>query len=140
MRFYSFSEGDSTVTLGTRRFVNETPLLGLCDRPESERAIDFANIVPQSCDLDLNWLLDRYIGTNAPVGCPASFPIARVVSDIVIQENSIDSLDRGFDASGNLIFGTLIEFRRINKIPEPSFAIGFLVLGILGIGSVICKS
>ena len=34
----------------------------------------------------------------------------------------------------NLIVNTRIEYRRINSIPEPSFTLGLLALGIWGTG------
>ncbi|MBO3461807.1 CpcT/CpeT family chromophore lyase [Aetokthonos hydrillicola Thurmond2011] len=49
-RLYSFSQGNSAVTLGVRSFGNAGILSGICNRPESERVISYQNVVPISCN------------------------------------------------------------------------------------------
>ncbi len=53
-----------------------------------------------------------------------------MVSDVTIEQSSIDSLDKIFDKKGNLLVATPIEFRRVNSVPEPSVTFGLLALGI----------
>ncbi|MFH7030159.1 MAG: hypothetical protein ACHBN1_33555 [Heteroscytonema crispum UTEX LB 1556] len=60
-----------------------------------------------------------------------------MVSDLAFWDSGIDSLDRIFDAAGNLIVNTPIEFRRIKSIPESSFSLGLLAIGIGLIGSTL---
>ena len=100
----------------------------MCDRTPSERTIEVDNIASFSCDFDLFWQPVLYTANNAPDGCPTSFPGGKVVSDVAIFSKGINSLDRIFNANGDLLFGTKIEFRR-RSIPEPSTIFGLLVFG-----------
>lgn len=136
VRFYSFfSNDDSQVTLSIRRFINETPLIGLCDRPQSEQVINATNLDYFSCEVNISWLPNRYVGTNAPEGCPTTFPGGKVVSEVVITPNQINSLDQVFDGNGNLLFGTPIAFHRVEAVPEPSIIFALFGLSSLGIGT-----
>ncbi|MDY7013556.1 MAG: chromophore lyase CpcT/CpeT [Cyanobacteriota bacterium] len=137
--FYAFSEGNSGVELGVRRFVEPNSLLGLCDRPSSQRTLDIAQIQPASCDIFLAWQPNVYTGTNDPIGCPTSFPGGRVISDVEIRRDSVSSLDRIFNADGELLFGTRIEFQRLNSVPEASTTLALFGLGLLGMGSAVVR-
>ncbi|HEY9729432.1 MAG TPA: chromophore lyase CpcT/CpeT [Chroococcales cyanobacterium] len=134
VRFYSFSEGTSAVTLSIYSFVNNNVLSGLCNRPESERVVNISNILTAtSCNVELFWEPTRYIGNNAPTGCPTSSG-GKVVSNVEVFGDRIDSLDRIFSANGTLIAGTPIEFRRITSVPEPSSLLGLVAFGIWSTG------
>ncbi|MDY7007497.1 MAG: chromophore lyase CpcT/CpeT [Cyanobacteriota bacterium] len=136
VRLYSFfSNDDSQVTINISRFLNETSLFGLCDRPESEQFINATNLDDFNCEVNLSFVSNSYVGTNSPEGCSTTFPGGKVVSNIVIKPNSIDSLDRIFDGNGNLLFGTPITFNRIEAVPEPSILLGLFVLSGLGLGT-----
>lgn len=131
IRFYSFSEGNSVVNLSIRSFVNSDVLSGLCNQPEQQRIINISNIATISCDLSLTWEPNRYLGTNAPNGCPTTTG-GKVVSTVTFLNNGVNSLDQIFNANGNLIVNTPIEFRRTASIPEPSLLLGILALGLWG--------
>lgn len=133
VRVYSFSPDNSAVKLSIRSFVNNDLLSGICNKPESERIVNISNIIPASCDLDLFWEPSRYTGNNAPNGCPTSTG-GKVVSRVSVWDSGIDSLDQIFTANGVLITNTLIAFRRINSIPEPSSTLALVALGTWGIG------
>lgn len=124
-RFYSFSIADSAVNLSIRSFVNQNILSGICNQPQPERIVNFSNLIPASCNLQLILESNRYIGTNAPGGCPTSTG-GKVVSQVTITENTIDSLDQIFDSKGTLLVNTPIEFQRLRLIPEPSYILGIL--------------
>ncbi len=115
-RLYVFRRAEDTdaVTVSVLRFVDQSALLGLCDRPTHERVIEASNVVGPSCDLDVRRAGGAYAGDNDPEGCPTSFPGGKVVSEVSIRRNKVDSLDRIFDANGTQIAGTLIEFRRVD--------------------------
>jgi len=137
VRLYSFfSNNDSQVTISINRFLDETSLLGLCDRPQSQQVINATNIDNFSCEVNLSWFDNSYVGSNAPVGCSTTFPGGKVVSDVLIKPNFIDSLDRIFDRNGDLLFGTTIAFERAGKVPEPSILLGLFAFSGLGIGIV----
>lgn len=136
VRLYSFFSNDnSQVTINISRFLNETSLFGLCDRPRSEQVINAVNLDNFNCEVNLSFVSNSYVGTNEPEGCSTTFPGGKVISDIVIKPNSIDSLDRIFDGNGNLLFGTPITFNRIETVPEPSILLGLFVLSGLGLGT-----
>jgi CpeT/CpcT family (DUF1001) len=126
--FYSFSKGSSLVNLDVRPFVNSSLVSGLCDKPEIERVVNTNNISSASCNILLTYSLQRYIGNNAPNGCPTSTG-GKVVSKVTIFENGVDSLDQIFNAQGNLLVATPIEYRRVN-IPESSTSWSLLAVGI----------
>jgi hypothetical protein len=132
VRFYSFSKSDSAVNLSIRSFANNGVLSGICNRPQFERIVNFSNLIPASCNLQLMLELNRYTGTNAPGGCPTSTG-GKVVSQVAIGENTIDSLDQIFDSKGTLLVNTPIEFQRIRLIPEPSIIFGILTFSALSL-------
>jgi CpeT/CpcT family (DUF1001) len=140
IRFYSFSEGNSGVNLNIRSFANNDILRGLCNQPKQQRIIDINNIVATvSCDISLIWDNNRYVGNNNPNGCSTSFG-GKVVSSVTFFANGIDSLDQIFNANGNLLVSTPIEFRRSTSIPEPSFILGMIAIGIWGSSSISKKA
>lgn len=127
--FYSFSDNGNVVNLSVRSVINPDILSGICNRTESERIINFNNLVPVSCDLEIIYQPNLYTGNNAPDGCPTSSG-GKVVSRVTIRENNINALDQIFDAQGNLLVNTPIEYRRIASIPEPTFILGLLAIGL----------
>lgn len=135
-RLYSFSQGNSAVNLSIRSFNAGYSVSGLCNRPESEQILDSSQVLTTTCNLELLWQPTYYIGNNAPNGCPTSSG-GKVISNVTVRESSIDSLDQIFAANGNLLVGTPIKFRRVDPIPEPSFTLGMLALGIWGTSKTI---
>ncbi|MDF5737416.1 MULTISPECIES: chromophore lyase CpcT/CpeT [unclassified Nostoc] len=129
LRLYSFSEENSVVNLSINSFLNENTVRGLCNHSQSTRTISINNVEHNTCNLQLFWEQNSYIGNNAPNGCITSDGF-KVVSDVTIEQSSIDSLDKIFDAKGNLLVATPIEFRRVEPVPEPSVIFGLLALGI----------
>jgi hypothetical protein len=113
VRLYTFRPAGDRVRIAIQRFTNQGALLGMCSREPAERVIAASSVVPTTCNVDVQWSPATYAGSNAPTGCPASFPGGKVVSEIEIHGNGSDSLDRILDAAGNQLAGTLIEFRRI---------------------------
>jgi len=136
--FYSFSEGNDIVNLGVRSVINPKVLSGICNRPESERIVNFNNLVPVSCDLEITYEPNFYAGNNAPDGCPTSSG-GKVVSNVTIRQNSIDALDQIFDAQDNLLVNTPIKYRRTASIPEPTFIFGLLAIGLWSAKKALSK-
>lgn len=135
-RLYSFSQENSAVNLSIRAFDPNYSMTGLCNRPESEHTLDSSKVLATSCNLELLWEPADYIGNNFPNGCPTSSG-GKVISSVTVSQNSIDSLDKIFEANGNLLFATPIEFRRVDSIPEPSVTLGILALGVWGTSKTI---
>ncbi len=97
--YYFFSNNDSQVTISINHFLDETSLLGLCDRPQFQQVINAKNIDAFSCEVNLSWFPNSYVGNNSPTGCPTTFPGGKVVSDVSIKPNLVESLDRVFDGN-----------------------------------------
>ncbi|MDF5708343.1 MAG: chromophore lyase CpcT/CpeT [Nostoc sp. S4] len=135
-RLYSFSQENSAVNLSIRAFNANYSPVGLCNRPESEHTLDSSNVLKTSCNLEIFWNAGDYIGNNSPNGCPTSSG-GKVISSVVVSENDIYSLDKIFAANGNLLFATPIEFRRVDSIPEPSFTLGIIALGVWGTSKIV---
>jgi hypothetical protein len=132
IRYYEFSQSITGVLLGIRSLANAQSLAGLCNRPVEQRMLNFNDIIPKVCEVELFVATNprRYIGTNAPLGCPAaSNPFLTVISSLTIEPNRIDSLDQGF-IGGVPVFGTPITF---NRVPEPNVLPGLMVVGFLGL-------
>ncbi|MBN3873593.1 chromophore lyase CpcT/CpeT [Nostoc sp. JL33] len=137
LRLYSFSEDNSAVNLSISSFLNENTVRGLCNHSQSTRTVSINNVVEKNtCNLQLFWEPNSYIGNNAPNGCITSDGF-KVVSNVTIEPSRIDSLDRIFDPKGNLLIATPIEFRRVDSVPEPSVTFGLLALGIWSTKNVI---
>ncbi|MDZ7959473.1 MAG: chromophore lyase CpcT/CpeT [Aulosira sp. DedQUE10] len=128
VRFYSFGLGSGAIDLGIRSFINSSSLSGLCDRPASQRIISQNNLAAAVCSLNLTYEPNRYVGNNAPTGCPSSTG-GKVVSTVSIQANRVNSLDQIFSSSGQLLVNTPIEFQRIATVPESSPLAGFALAG-----------
>lgn len=135
-RLYSFSSGNSAVNLNIRGFEVNNLFSGLCNQPKSQHIVDYSQVLPTSCQLEIFWEANSYIGNNAPNGCPTSSN-GKVVSRVTVTANTIFSLDQIFDRNGNLLVGTPIEFRRLESIPEPSLILGLLAVGIWGTNKAI---
>ncbi len=128
VRFYSFALGSGVIDLGIRSFINSSSLTGLCDRPVSERIISQNNLAAAVCSLDLTYEQNRYVGDNAPIGCPTSTG-GKVVSNVSIEADTIESLDQIFSSSGQLLVNTPIKFQRIAAVPESSPLVGLVLAG-----------
>lgn len=128
VRFYSFGIGSGVIDLGIRSFINSSSLLGLCDRPVSERIISQNNLAGAVCSLGLTYEQNRYVGNNVPTGCPTSTG-GKVVSSVSIEADTINSLDQIFSSSGQLLVNTPIKFQRIATVPESSPLAGLALAG-----------
>lgn len=128
VRFYSFGLSGSAIDLGIRSFINSSSLTGLCDRRASQRIISQNNLAAAVCSVSLAYEQNRYVGNNAPTGCPTSTG-GKVVSSVSIQANSINSLDQIFSSSGQLLVNTPISFQRTAEVPESSPLVGLAIAG-----------
>ncbi|MEH2415963.1 CpcT/CpeT family chromophore lyase [Nostoc sp.] len=85
LRLYSFSEDNSAVNLSISSFLNENTVRGLCNHSQSTRTVSINNVVEKNtCNLQLFWEPNSYIGNNAPNGCITSDGF-KVVSNVTIE-------------------------------------------------------
>lgn len=129
---YEFSPAATGVSLSVFGYLDDPSALGTCDN--SDPALKFSNLETPSCDISLAFETDKFVGSNAPVGCATSFPVpnSRVVSTVTIRPDSTDSFDQFFTPFGTS-FGTPIEFQRVVATPEPLSAAAFLGIGLVGL-------
>lgn len=93
--------------------------IGFCAKPEAERIVQRKDIGETSCSVFLQPKGENYIGETSAAGCPSKYKGAvRITNRIVLHQAGMDTLDRGFDAAGNQIWGAKEEpyqFRWIEK-------------------------
>lgn len=94
--------------------------VGLCAKPESERVVKRSDLGVANCSVFLQRSGENYIGETPNGGCPSNFKgAARITNRIVLHQTGMDTLDRGFDAAGNQIWGAKEEpyqFRWIDRM------------------------
>ncbi|MEB3212358.1 MAG: chromophore lyase CpcT/CpeT [Leptolyngbyaceae bacterium] len=82
------------------------PWVGLCDRPLEERIVRHEDVGEMVCRVFLRPSPLGYIGKTPIGGCPASLQGAVTITNtIVLHEDGMDTWDRGFDATGNQVWG-----------------------------------
>jgi len=80
--------------------------IGLCTKPEAERTVQRKDIGETNCSVFLQRKGENYIGETSAAGCPSNYKGAtRITNRIVLHQAGMDTLDRGFDAAGNQIWG-----------------------------------
>ena len=88
--------------------LNPTTLIGLCDKPQTERIT--SDVGTPVCRVTIKPVGADYIGETPPEGCPANVRGAvRITNRIILHSTGMDTLDRGFDASGNQVWGATNE-------------------------------
>jgi len=120
-RFLQISPSTDGQTVESMAFKPPTPetLIGLCDRPEAKRLVQQSQLGERACSVFLKPSGENYVGETPPEGCPTNVRGAvRITNTIVLHKAGMDTLDRGFDAAGNRVWGAKdqpYQFRWINK-------------------------
>jgi hypothetical protein len=120
-RFLQISPSTDGETVESMAFKPATPetLIGLCDRPEAKRLVQQSQLGERACSVFLKPSGENYVGETPPEGCPTNVRGAvRITNTIVLHKAGMDTLDRGFDAAGNRVWGAKdqpYQFRWINK-------------------------
>ncbi|GAB4210477.1 MAG: chromophore lyase CpcT/CpeT [Coleofasciculaceae cyanobacterium] len=108
-------------TVESRAFRPPTPekLIGLCNKPEHLRVIRQSDLGQVTCSIFLKPVGNNYVGETPAEGCPSSYKGAvRITNTITLHETGMDTQDRGFDAFGHQVWGTLeqsYEFRWVER-------------------------
>lgn len=135
---YEFSPSDTGVNLSVFPYLEDDNALGTCN--SDNPIIDLSNLPEVSCDLNLMYEPKKFNGTNAPDGCPTTFPVenSMVVSTVMISRNATDSLDFFIppEESNREPFGSLIEFRQVATTSEPMSIMTLLGIGLFGLVKV----
>ena len=96
--------------------------VGLCKKPEAERIVPTNALGESNCSVSLQRSGETYIGETVAGGCPSDYKGAvRITNRIILHQAGMDTWDRGFDATGNQVWGAKdkpYQFRRIVSIPD----------------------
>ncbi|PIG91303.1 chromophore lyase CpcT/CpeT [Gloeocapsopsis sp. IPPAS B-1203] len=80
--------------------------IGLCNKPEAQRIINVKDIGTSNCSVFLRRQQQNYIGETSASGCPSNYKGAvRITNRITLHQAGMDTWDRGFDATGNQVWG-----------------------------------
>jgi hypothetical protein len=100
------STGDRTVESKSFKPQNPESLIGLCNKPETQRVIQFSNLGESVCSVFLKPTDKGYLGETPSQGCPANIRGAvKITNTILLHSEGMDTWDRGYDAQGNQVWG-----------------------------------
>jgi hypothetical protein len=118
-RFLQITPSSAGVGVASIAFKPPVPetWIGLCNRPEAQRVIQPREMGEYVCHVLLQPAGDNYVGQTPSGGCPTDYRGAAIVTNtIVLHEAGMDTQDRGFDASGHLVWGAKEEPYRFRWI------------------------
>lgn len=93
--------------------------IGLCSKPEAQRIVNVKDIGTSNCSVFLRRQQQNYIGETSASGCPSNYKGAvRITNRITLHQAGMDTWDRGFDASGNQVWGAQSEAYQFRWIGE----------------------
>lgn len=113
------SEDGQKVESASFKPLDSKAWVGFCQKPEAERTIQLSLMKPRHCSVFLEPVENGYLGNTQPGGCPTNFRGAvKITNTIKLNAAGMDTLDRGFDAEGNLIWGAKerpYQFRKLGN-------------------------
>lgn len=99
------------------RLRNEDSWIGLCDRPIGERTVQERDLEDTHCQVLLVPVGENFVGDTPAGGCPSNYRGAvSVTNHIILYEDGMDTFDQGFDAEGNLVWGSTGAPYRFRKL------------------------
>lgn len=107
-RFLRIAPSANNLSVESSVFKPPTPKawIGLCGKPESARVVQSRDLGATNCSVFLQRSGDNYIGETVASGCPSDYKGAvRIKNRIVLHRTGMDTWDRGYDASGNQVWG-----------------------------------
>ncbi|MEB3279813.1 MAG: chromophore lyase CpcT/CpeT [Lyngbya sp.] len=107
-RFLQISPSADGRKVESATFVPRNPSawVNFCNQPESERLVSVEDLGDYRCSVFLQPAGSQYIGETQPEGCPVNYKGAVTVTNrITLDAKSMETLDRGYDQKGNLVWG-----------------------------------
>lgn len=87
-----------------------------CNRSLENRTVFEESLGELVCTVTLKPFLNVYLGTTPPEGCPAKVRGAvKITNRIILHQEGMDTWDRGFDESGNQVWGAEDEAYQFRK-------------------------
>jgi hypothetical protein len=108
-RLYVVEPGQDAATAVSRVLELKTPsaAIGLCSQPQ--RPAFSASDVEEKrgCAVTLKWNGKEFVGATQGTECPSTLRGARyATSEVTLTESRLISWDRGYDTSGNQVWGS----------------------------------
>ena len=98
---------------------NSDAWINFCGQPQAERLVTVDDIGEYRCSVFLQPAGSQYIGQTQPEGCPSNYNGAVTITNrIILDAQSMETLDRGYDQKGNLVWGAEnqpYEYRRVES-------------------------
>lgn len=111
------SQYSQTVRSLAFRPPNPATLINFCDRPNRDRVVNASDLGAPVCTVFLKRSGDRYLGTTPADGCPANVRGAvRITNFIVLHATGMETWDRGYDATGQQVWGAKTESYQFQRI------------------------
>lgn len=120
-RFLRIAPSSDERSVESRAFRPPTPetLIGLCNQPEARRTVRQSEVGKPTCSVFLKPVGENYVGETPVEGCPTSYRGAVTITNtITLHKTGMDTQDRGFDETGNLVWGAKehsYQFRWLEK-------------------------
>lgn len=121
-RFLRIAPSANSLGVESAVFKAPTPKawIGLCGKPEAERVVQRSDIGASNCSVFLQRSGENYMGETSAGGCPSDYKGAvRITNRILLHEAGMNTWDRGFDATGNQVWGAKdkpYQFRWIDSL------------------------
>lgn len=117
------SQDGKTIESISFKPINPKTWIGFCNQSESKRIREAKEIESVQCRVFLTKQEQRqYMGETQPGGCTTNFKGAvKVTNTIKLDQNGMETLDRGFDSQGKQIWGAEnrpYQYRRIDSKRE----------------------
>ncbi|WP_013321691.1 chromophore lyase CpcT/CpeT [Gloeothece verrucosa] len=113
------SVGQETVESKSYKPAQPETLIGLCNKPESERVLQQSDLGEFVCRVFLKPSPDGFIGETPPEGCPANVRGAvKITNTIILHSRGMDTWDKGYDAQGHQVWGAredAYQYRWVNQ-------------------------
>jgi hypothetical protein len=104
----ALSEDGQQVESASFKPLDSQAWVGFCQKPEAERRSQLSLMEPKHCSVFLEPMENGngYLGNTQSGGCPTNFRGAVTITNTIkLNAAGMDTLDRGFDAEGNLVWG-----------------------------------
>lgn len=104
------------------RLANPEAWIGGCDRPATKRVLNPSDLGDAKCSVFLQQQGEEYVGDTQAGGCPSNYKGAVTVTNrIFLHPSGMETWDRGFDRSGQLVWGAgdvPYQFRKVARQPD----------------------
>lgn len=110
-------QAPGVVRISSYAATQENLLADICSKPESERVVSFNQLAAEKCTTQASYRDGTFVGGTTGDGCASSRAGAvRMTSEITLDAQGMTTWDRGWDASGNVVWGPEKEPYRFERV------------------------